>query len=85
MQGRIVSTTENSGMGGSYKVEEDEAEKLCGATTCLEAGAELHVNPEMRLGTSRCLRVSPARMTLSEFAMHSMQSNTERCEISYPE
>ena len=49
-----------------------------GFTTCLEDGAGLYVRQATRLGTSRSLGVRPARMTLSEFAIHSMMSGACR-------
>ena len=82
--------TENSGIGGSYNVEmedwETEREECfsLGSTTCLDEGEAVYVRFEMRLGISRSLGVNPARMTLSELAMHSMHSvmvvnEDERC------
>ena len=47
-----------------------------GSTTCLDEGEAVYVRFEMRLGISRSLGVNPARMTLSELAMHSMHSVT---------
>ncbi|CAL1711009.1 unnamed protein product [Somion occarium] len=37
--------------------------------------ADWYVSPEMRLGMSRSLGVRPARITLSDVAMHSMMSS----------
>ena len=64
--------TENSGIGGSYKVETEDFG--LGSTRCLDEGEAVYVRFEMRLGISRSLGVNPARMTLSELAIHSMQS-----------
>ena len=69
--------TENSDIGGSYNVEKEDSETDCfnlDSTTCLDGREALYVRFEMRLGISRSLGVSPARMTLSELAMHSMHS-----------
>jgi len=43
-------------------------------TTWREAGAAAYVSVFTRFGMSRNLGVSPARITLSELAMHSMMS-----------
>jgi len=73
-------------MGGSYRMlllgpdaagdraEDGEGGKGTGETWCLLGGAAVYVSPEMRLGMSRSFGVRPARMTLSELAMHSMMS-----------
>ena len=66
--------TENSGIGGSYNVETEDWGTERGSTTCLDEGEAMYVRFEMRLGISRSLGVNPARMTLSELAMHSMHS-----------
>ena len=60
-----VMTTENSGIGGSYK--RDGREKALGCTACFVPGPGTYVKPSTRLGISRSLGVSPARMTLSEY------------------
>ena len=85
--GSLTWITANSGIGGSSSVEKEDGENErlgLGSTTCLD-GEAVYVRFETRLGISRSLGVSPARMTLSELAMHSIHSVDYGGSCRWPE